>query len=217
MALVAECPRCPAAVVAQAEQWVCPLHGVTPPLWRARSADYDSLVEHLELADGLPTWVPWPLPPGWSITDFGVVCPGDHTGATVVACSGLTDSDGLVSLTVVSEEPGTGLGARVTGVVHDDPGAQTHDRPVQTRAQVGGVAVPLWLLSTSGGGAINDGQEEPWDRAVLVGEAQGRWLWLLTTPASAALGLGGWGPLEQLGDRGPALVELPFGARTTDW
>ena len=40
--------------------------------------------------------------------------------------------------------------------------------------------VPLWAVSTS------DSDEE-FDRSVLVGEAAGRWLWLVLRPASAML------------------------------
>ena len=118
---------------------------------------------------------------------------------------------------MVTEEPGTGLGARVAGVVHEDPGVHTQGRPVQTRVRISGATVPLWLISTTGDAAGGAQVDEPWDRAVLVGEAQGRWVWLVVSPASAALGLGDWGPLEDLGERGPELVALPFGPHSAGW
>ena len=221
MTLRAECPRCPSEIEAVSDEgldrWVCPLHGDITPLWRPETAEYDALVEHLELAGSLPSWAPWPLPTGWALHDFGVVARDGTAGATLVSCGGMSVTDGPVSLTVVTEEPGTGLGARVAGVVHEDPGAQTHGRPVQTRTRISGATVPLWLLSTTGDAAGGAQDDDPWDRAVLVGEAQGRWVWLVVSPASAALGLGDWGPLEDLGERGPELVALPYGPRSTRW
>jgi hypothetical protein len=218
MALQAECPRCATTPDERDGVWVCPMHGATAPLWRAVPADYGALLEHRHTADGLPSWLPWPLPASWAVTGFGVVrAPGAAARATFVSCAGIMETDGAVSLSVVTEEPGTGLGARVAGLVHDDPGAQTQGRPVQTRVRARGVQVPLWLLSTTADGAAGEEREEPWDRAVLVGETQARWLWLVTTPASAALGLPAWVTLEDLGGRGPELVELPFAERPADW
>jgi hypothetical protein len=224
MTLRAECPRCPSEVEslsdAGTDRWVCPLHGDITPLWRPEVAEYDALVQHLDRAGSLPSWVPWPLPPGWTLQDFGVVGGNADRAtatATLVSCGGMSVTDGAVSLTVVTEEPGTGLGARVAGVVHEDPGVHTQGRPVQTRARISGSTVPLWLISTSGDAAGGAQVDEPWDRAVLVGEAQGRWLWLVVSPASAALGLGDWGPLEDLGERGPELVALPFGPHSAGW
>ena len=213
----AECPRCPTALVEQEGRRVCPMHGPTAPLLRTTEADYDSLAEHLGTAGGMPSWVPWPLPQGWTVSDFGAVRPDDgQASATYVTCGGMTDSDGVVLLTVVAEEPGTGLGSRVARVVHDDPGTQMLGRPVQTRIEAGGVSVPLWLVSTADGDAGTD-RDDPWDRAVLVGEAGGRWLWVVVTPAPAALGLTTWGPLDDLGGRGPELLELAFSERLSDW
>ncbi len=217
MTMRAECPRCPSEIVSDRDSWVCPLHGPVTPLWRPETAEYEALADHLERAGSMPSWVPWPLPPGWSVTDFGSVGQGGAAVATVVTCRGLTDTDGPVSLTVVTEEPGTGLGARVTRVVHEDPGEHTQGRPVQTRVSIGGTTVPLWLLSRATGGAAGQEADEPMDRAVLVGESHGRWVWLVISPASAALGLGDWGPLEGLGERGPELVALPFGPREVEW
>jgi hypothetical protein len=214
--LQAECPRCPTALVEQEGDRVCPVHGSTAPLLRTSGAGYDALVEHLATAGGMPSWVPWPLPQGWTVTGMGAVRPeGGQTRATFVTCGGTTDSDGVVQLTVVTEEPGVGLGSRVARVVHDDPGTQMLGRPVQTRIEAGGASVPLWLVSTSEDGALTD--EDPLDRAVLVGEARGRWLWVVVTPASASLDLTSWGPLEDLGGRGPELMELTFVERPSDW
>jgi hypothetical protein len=217
MAMQPECPRCPSVLAEQDGRWVCPMHGATAPLRRAVVPDYDALVEHLDTAGDLPSWIPWPLPPGWAVTGFGAVRADEEVArATFVSCGGMTETDGSVSLTVVAEEPGTGLGARASGWVHDDPGSQMHDRPVQTKVRVGSLQVPLWLLPTTQG-AVGGERHEPLDRAVLVGESQGRWLWLVTTPASAALGLAAWGSLEDLGGRGPELVDVTFARGRHDW
>lgn len=221
MTLQAECPRCATAVDEQGGSWVCPLHGPTAPLWRAAAADYGTLVAHLDMAGPMPSWLPWPLPAGWTVGEFGAVRPeGPAASATFMTCGGLTETDGPVVLTVVTEEPGVGLGSRVAGVVHDDPGAHTQDRPVQTRVRVGEATVALWLVSTADEDAVGgrgDVTGDLWDRAVLVGESRGRWLWLVASPASAALGLDGWGAFEDLGSRGPELVDLEFAHRRGDW
>lgn len=169
----AECPRCPTALVEQDGDWVCPVHGATAPLLRTASADYESLADHLRTAGGMPSWVPWPLPHGWSVSDFGAVrADGALANGTYVTCGGMTDSDGVVRVTLVTEEPGVGLGSRVARVVHDDPGTQMLGRPVQTRLEAAGVSVPLWLVSTAGDDAGTE-REDPWDRAVLVGRPAG--------------------------------------------
>ena len=71
MVLQAGCPRCPSVVTESGGTWTCPLHGPTTPLWRSARSEYDDLVAHLDLARPLPTWLPWPVPPGWHLTDFG--------------------------------------------------------------------------------------------------------------------------------------------------
>lgn len=218
MTLKVECPRCPTALMHEDGVLRCPMHGTVTPLRRAAAPEYTELVEHLELAGDMPSWLPWPLPLGWAVSDFGVVCPDAGAAvASFMSCGGMTVSDGNVSLTVVTEEPGVGLGARVAGVVHDDPGTQMLGRPVQTRVRAGEATVPLWLVSTTTEGAGGAEQEDPWNRAVLVGEAQGRWLWLVITPASAALGIDAWGPLDDMAGRGPELVDLAFAPAPTGW
>jgi hypothetical protein len=76
-----------------------------------------------------------------------------------------------VELVVVAEEPGVGLGASYAGLPTTDPGPEVASLPVDTTVRTGGVSTPLWSLPVS-------------DRAVYVGEADGRWLWLITWPVS---------------------------------
>lgn len=151
----------------------------------------------------MPTLLLWPLRPGWAISDFGSVAGSNGSArASFVSCAGPTELDGVVEMTLVSEEPGVGLGARVAIVDHTDPGADI-DGPPHARVCVDGREVALWSVSTSE-------RDAAFDRSVFAGEAQGRWLWLVLRPASAALMLADKWDLEDLAALGPQLVELPF-------
>lgn len=212
MALTAGCPRCPAPIARLEDQWTCPEHGEVPPLWRPPEASYDAFVDHLRASVGFPTLLPWPVPPGWRVTDFAVVgrTPG-RAGATLVACSGVSELDGPVDLIVVSEEAGVGLGARVAGTRHHDPGAEIAAAPPVAKVRIDHQSVPLWAITTSTTSAAE------WDRSVVVGEASGRWLWLVLRPASAMLLLRDDWILRDLSQVGPPLLELPFGGPALPW
>jgi hypothetical protein len=214
MRLHPACPQCGAPVTGAraedahdtegGERWACPLHGGIRPCWRAAESSYEAFAEHLVMSRGLPTWLPWPLPLGWVVTDFG--CVGDEgrdARATFATCAGLTPQDGGVSLTVVTEEPGVGLGAHLAGVPHSDPGRAARDQPAALRLRVDGPSVPLWAVPR----AVAEGDE---DRTVLAGEAQGRWLWLVVTPAEAVLGLVDRTWLVDAAGLGPELVAVTF-------
>jgi hypothetical protein len=211
MALLPACPRCPDAVEPLGGAFVCGLHGSVPPLWRPLEPSYDAFGEHLRAAEGLPTYLPWPMSPGWRVSDFGVVGePSREPRATVSACSGPSDLDGPVDVLVVTEEPGTGLGARCAGLVSSDPGPEVGLGPAMARVRVGGQPVPLWPVSTA--------EADPaGDRTVLAGEAFGRWLWLVLQPASALLLLRDEWQLEDVSQVGPQLVELAFGGPAPGW
>jgi hypothetical protein len=211
MRLEPGCPRCPASVTGTGTAWVCPTHETIVPLWRATEAGYDAFTDHLALSRPLPTWLPWPLPDGWHVTDFGCVgVEGGTPQAAYATCSGPSALDGVVELTVVTEEPGVGLGARCGGVVHTDPGREAGVGTAPIRLRVGSASVPLWLIST-------DEVPEALDRAVLAGEAQGRWLWVVLRPASAALLLHDLGRLDDVSELGPQLLTLPFGPAPSAW
>lgn len=211
MTLAAGCPRCSLPVVEDEHGWRCPDHASIAPLWRPAQAGYESLAEHLARCGQFPTLAPWPLPPGWTITDFGcVAAPRGDARASLSSCRGLTDPDGVVDLTIVSEEPGVGLGARCAGVDHTDPGAEVGHEPPLARVRVDGATLPLWSVSTCNTGPT-------FDRAVLAGEAHGRWLWLVLRPASAALLLGEEWILADLGGLGPELIDVPFGGNPPSW
>jgi hypothetical protein len=210
MALSVGCPRCATPVARAGADWSCPDHGIVPPLWRPAEASYEAFVEHLGTTARYPTYLPWPLSPGWRVTDFaGVGTPGRGCAA-MTAVSGTSALDGPVDVLVISEEPGTGLGARIAGTTHDDPGPEVGDGPPAVRVRIDSQTVPLWPVSTS----ASDGE---WDRSVVAGEAGGRWLWLVLRPASAILLLRDDWILRDVSGLGPPLVELPFGGPAPAW
>jgi hypothetical protein len=211
MTLEPQCPRCPGQVTVTGTDVRCPNHEQIAPLWRAATPSYESFTEHLVLSRPLPTWLPWPMPAGWQITDFGCVnVEGGTPQAAFASCAGSSELDGPVELTVVTEEPGVGLGARVGGVVHSDPGAEVAVGPAALHLRVEEATLPLWSVSTA-----DDG--EALDRAVVAGEAAGRWLWVVVRPASALLLLRDVGPLTDLSHLGPPLVDTPFGSLPRSW
>lgn len=211
MALQAGCPHCGAPVSGDESDWACPEHGSVEPLWRPAEATYDAFTAHLARADGFPTYLPWPLGPGWSVADFAVVGGRDARG-TLTCVSGTSALDGPVDVIVVSEEAGTGLGARVAGLrgAGPTPDSGVGDGPPAIKVRLGAYTVGLWPVSVSRA-------EGEWDRSVLVGEAEGRWLWLVLRPASALLLLRDDWILRDVSGTGPGLVALPFGGPAPTW
>jgi Family of unknown function (DUF6758) len=213
MSLVAGCPRCRAAEPLVDGTPRCPVHGVVArPLWRPEDhaeISYDVFVDHLGTAGTFPTYLPWPMSPGWSVTDFAVAAER-RTWATATCVSGTSELDGPVDVFVVAEEPGTGLGARCAGIDGSDPGREVGDGQPSARIRIGSQSVSLWIVST----ATSD---DRFDRSVFVGEANGRWLWLVLRPASAMLLLRDDWILRDVSSVGPPLVELPFGGPRPVW
>jgi hypothetical protein len=189
----------------------CPEHGDGPALWRAPEATYDAFAEHLAVSAQFPTYLPWPIGPGWTVTDFATVAgTDDRPCATMTCTSGTTELDGPVDVLLIAEEPGTGLGARCAGTRYDDPGADIVLRQPAARVRVERQPIKLWDISTSS----DDGE---FDRSVLAGEAAGRWLWVVLRPASALLLMRDDWILRDVSHVGPQLVELPFGAHRPVW
>lgn len=218
MALQAGCPRCSAPVAETGEgTWSCPEHGQVAPLWHPTEIAYDEFAAHLRRADGFPTYLPWPLGPGWTVTDFAAVgVPGAPAAATMTCVSGTSALDGPVDILVISEEAGTGLGARIAGLTRArgetavDPGVDvSHGSPL-VKVRLDGRTVGLWPVSVST-------LEGEWDRSVVAGEAEGRWLWLVLRPASAVLLLRDDWILRDVSATGPQLVALPFGGPAPTW
>jgi hypothetical protein len=215
MPLQPGCPRC-SIPIAQASPgvWSCPDHGPTPALLRPEEASYETFVEVLAAAGDFPTYLPWPMSPGWSVSDFAVVGgAGPSSGAaraTLTCCSGTSALDGPVDVLVVSEESGVGLGARCAGTTGVDPGPDVGAGPPPVKIRIGSQAVPLWLVSTSA-------SDTDFDRSVFAGEANGRWLWVILRPASAMLLLRDDWILRDVSGIGPPLVEMLFGGPRPPW
>ena len=202
--LQASCVRCSGPVP-------CPDHGGTAPLWRPEEPTYEAFAEHLAATRQFPTYLPWPMGPGWSVTDFAAVGDGaERARATLTCVSGTSELDGPVDVLVVAEEPGTGLGGRCAGTRYDDPGAEIALRVPTARVRIGSQQVSLWDVSTS----TADGE---FDRSVLAGEAAGRWLWIVLRPAAALLMLRDDWILRDVSHVGPELVEVPFGGPRPTW
>ncbi len=168
------CPRCGHPVDPDLDGptgWVCGLHGSVAGLHGFADPSVHTLLRHV--AEGSdPTWLPWPLPAAWSLAGTGRVV--DHaTVATVLALSGPDPIGGPGDMVLVAEEPGVGLGAMYAGLSSPDPGAIVTTRPADARVVVGGHPTPLWFVDSDD------------DRQVCVGEASGRWLWIISWPPLA--------------------------------
>jgi hypothetical protein len=209
MPLQAECPRCRRPVERTATGWACPEHGATEALQRPHEASYDGFVEALSTAGEFPTYLPWPMSPGWTVSDFAVVGE-DPASATVTCSSGTSALDGAVDVFVVSEESGVGLGSRCAGTIHVDPGPEMGAGPPPVRVRIGSQSIPLWSVTTST-------SDVELDRSVFAGEAGGRWLWVVLRPASAMLLLRDDWILRDVSRLGMPLVEMPFGGLRPQW
>lgn len=209
MALTATCPRCPEVLEVGAPEAECPNHGMQPLLWRPQVSTYDDFTVHLDRADGFPTFLPWPLSPGWTISDFAVVA-GEQPVATMTCSSGTSELDGPVDVMVILEEAGVGLGGRCAGIPGYGQLSEVGDGPPAVHVRIRRQAVPLWIVSTSRVGA-------ELDRTVFVGEAEGRWLWVVLRPASAMLLMRDDWILRDVSGVGAPLLEMPFGGTAPGW
>ena len=203
------CLHCAAPVTGAGVSWGCVVHGPVSPLWTPVDSTYDAFVAHLEKAGEFPTLLPWPLGAGWLVSDFALVAGQRGTLGTLACCSGTSALDGPVDVFVVTEEPGTGLGARVARLSGPDP-VDVGEGPPLTKVRIGSASVPLWAVSTSAA-------DEEFDRVVMAGEAAGRWLWMVLRPASAMLLLRDEWILRDVSGLGPTRVETPFGGPRPPW
>jgi hypothetical protein len=183
--------------------WTCPEHGEVLPFLPAPdpSADW---VRHVCSLATVPVWLPWPLPDGWVVSSVAPVGT-EVTGlrAVAVVLGGPHPLGGAAELMLLSEEPGTGLAGRLAGLVGTDPGSVV-DGPPYTHVSVAGHPVPLWLVPSDD------------DHAVVVGERDLSWLWLLVRPASAGALLVDDLRVTDARTMGEEVRLLPYGARS-DW
>lgn len=178
-----------------------------PPLWRGEASSYEAFTQHLRRALTFPTYLPWPPPPGWQVTGFACVGEEGSPVATLACSTGMSPADGVVDVLVVSEEAGTGLGARVAGVSVTDP--EVGHEPATLRLRVDQTSVAMWTV-------VADATEDP-GSTVLLGEVQGRWLWVVVRPATAVLLLTQWRQLKDVSSDGPSLLDLEFGGIEPRW
>lgn len=211
MPLVACCPRCPAPVEEEGAGHTCPLHGPIAPLWCARQAQYDDFADLMGLGPRVPTYLPWPLSPGWSISALGCVADDRGPSGTVTTVAGTSALDGDVEITIVAEDPGLGLGARCAGTTYDDPGDQLGRARPSVHVRLDGRTAPMWVVDT------DPDPEELLAGTVFAGEAEGRWLWMVVRPGSAALLFADDWLLTDVSGFGPEALEIPFGGPPPSW
>lgn len=201
------CPRCGADVQSpglMSSDWRCDRHGPVAPLY-GPSRLTQELVDQIAARSGVPLWFPWPLPTGWVATGSTFVGdPRGPTAAAAIVCSGPGARSGPGDLVLVSEDPGVGLGAGYAGLVGPDAGPGVFDGRPTTRIVVTHHDTPLWEVPG------------PKDRSIYVGEAEGRWLWVVAWPMEVGLILHDDVSLIDLRDPGHEL-ELPLGAQSPRW
>lgn len=175
MSRAAECPRCGAGLRAPSafsSDWRCPIHGTIAPLHLIRDSRPEA-VDHVVSHSGVPCWVLSPMPVHWRLAGLGYAGTDRDGGcASLIACAGPAPLGGVADLLLICEEPGVGLGAGYAGLAEPDPGP-IPDLVRAATVEIGGHPTALWAVPG------------PDDRAVMVGEARGLWLWAILWPAAA--------------------------------
>ena len=170
------CPNCGAPLRPpnlMHDGYLCPQHGEVPPLHSPLLPQPDHLATLVGAAE-VPAWIPWPLPTNWVFTGIRMVGGGPiPITAVAVGLTGAALNSGPADLVIIAEQPGTGLGARYSGIISQDPDPSMLANPPATHIHAAGWPTPLWSLPTED------------DRAIYVGEASGEWLWLITWPELA--------------------------------
>ncbi len=197
------CPRCLGPLHPPdlwSSQWRCDNHGDVLP-YHVSVSSRRRVLTTLISSTAVPLWVPWPMPVNWYAS--GVAWAGDdRTGARAVAfaASGPSPVGGPADLVMVAEAPGVGLGARLAGLDGLDP---EHIGDIaESKVEAAGHPTALWPLAC------------PADRAAVVGEARGVWLWVVLWPANAAFLLLERIVIRDLRDE-PGIVDLlAFGAHS---
>jgi hypothetical protein len=158
-----------------------------------------------------PLFFPWPPPVGWTFCGLAHGAVSGGSGSGTVACWSGTDPFGdPVEALFICEEAGVGLGGLFAGLSTHYPPPGVGVGSPHARFEVDGRPSSLWQV------------EAGHDRAVYVGEAAGRWLWVVLYPAEGsavvvspvtlvdARGLGAELAMLPLGELSPRLlVEAP--------
>lgn len=168
------CARCATPVARDGDgRWWCDHDGFVAAIdGYADPTVHDLLHQASQVA--APTWLPWPMLDQLSLSGSGVAVEASGLPqATVAAFSGPDVIGGAADLVIVCEEPMVGLGARYAGAAGLDIATEIAGRLPAVHVSVGGRATPMWWIR----GAR--------DRDVFVGEASGRWLWIVAWPATA--------------------------------
>lgn len=208
------CPRCAKQVRLVRPGLIdCADHGEVAPLISPDEVNYQALNDIVWLVPERALYLPWPMSSGWTIARLGCV-PG-RRAATVSVTVGSTVADGPVEVTVVSEDPGVGLGARCAGLAGVDPGRGITanlggERPA-AHVRIESRAVPLWIIPSL------DANELPLATTSFAGEADGRWLWVIVRPASAALLLRDDWLLVNIAGISSDALGMPFGGSWSGW
>ena len=121
-----------------------------------------------------PLWVPWPIPVGWTFGGFAVTA-DSHAPATVASWTGPDPFGDPTEMVLVSEEAGSAVGGHFAGLATTYPTADVGVGSPHARFTLLGHTVSLWSVEGSS------------DRAVYVGEAAGRWLWVVVHPAESSV------------------------------
>jgi hypothetical protein len=120
-----------------------------------------------------PLWVPWPIPVGWTFGGFAYSA-DQNVGATVASWSGPDPFGDPAEMVLVSEEPGGGVGGHFAGLHTNYPTEGVGVGSPHARFMLQGHPVSLWSVESGG------------NCAVYVGEAAGRWLWVVVHPAESS-------------------------------
>jgi hypothetical protein len=147
-----------------------------------------------------PLWVPWPPPPGWRFAGLvhGTVS-GSNASGTAACWSGSDPFGDPIETLFVCEEAGAGLGGLLGGLPTHYPTPEVGVGPPHARFEVEGRSTPLWKVD-----AVDD-------RAVYVGEAAGRWLWVIVHPAEGSALVVSPLTLADARSLGAELAMLPLG------
>jgi len=182
--------------------WQCKRHGSVLPL-RTWTPVHPEVVAKVVGGSVVPVWSPLPLLPGWTVT--GMALAGDERSgsrATALALSGPSPLGGPADMVLVAEEPGIGLGGRISGTDAIDPGVNT-DGPPDAKVIASGHPTPLWRCASAD------------DRVAFAGEARGVWLWAVLWPPAAELVLVEHVELHDLRAQAHVDQVLPVGAPTS--